>query len=320
MSIHFACERCGHAIDVPEGLAGTHGKCKHCGHHMAVPEEHAEAVGETLRLRAHDEEPARLPAHLLAAEAPLTVRPAEVAPRKKPEAVSDPDELPARSGHGRGHADDEYRLSRSGQDAHKHSSAGPPPLWVNMPTLTARFLAGRFKSLRDWLYLVSVGSLVVVLLGYLYHSRVVLHLGAAVVIASNISMLVVGIAYLVTLPFKESFWIGLANLLIPFYAVYFWITRWQRMKRPVINTISSFLPIALVGLAYLVYEEAPVVEKAVEKELPVLEEKIDKVLPVLERKADRVIEPVKDSVEKGLPSSSGTSPANEEKPSKEDDR
>lgn len=320
MSIHFACERCGHAIDVPDQLAGTHGKCKHCGHHMAVPEAHVTATGETLRLRPHEEEPARLPGHLLASEVPLTVRPSEAAPRKKPEAVSDPDEPLARTRHGRAHGDDEYRLSRSGQDEHRHSSAGPPPLWVNMPTLTARFLAGRFKTLRDWLYLVSVGSLVVVLLGYLYHSRTVLHLGAALVIASNISMLVVGIAYLVTLPFKESLWVGLANLLIPFYAIYFWVTRWPRMKRPVINTISSFLPIALVGLAYLVYEEGPAVERAVEKELPVLEEKVDKVLPELERKADRVIEPVKDTVDKELQTQPASESENDRKPPREDDR
>jgi hypothetical protein len=171
---------------------------------------------------------------------------------------------------------------------------------MNLPTLTARLVARNFRSLRDWLYLVSVGALVVVLLGYLYQSRLALHLGAAVVIAANIGMLVVGLAYLVTLPFKESLWLGLANVLVPFYAVYYWTTRWHKMKRPVLNTAGSFLPIALVALAYLVYKEAPVVETAIERDFPALEERVGKKLPGLEKGVDRVLGPVTESVDRDL--------------------
>jgi hypothetical protein len=297
MSIRFVCERCGHEMDVPDGLAGVHGKCKHCGHHLTVPEHEAAGADTGLRLREAAEEPPRLPAHLLAAEAPLTVRAAEAEPRRRPEAVSEPDETPPAPEHRRGRAGDQYGLADGGRDTRPHSSAGPPPLWVNLPTLTARLLARNFRTLRDWLYVVSVGALVVVLLGYLYHSRLVLHLGAAVVIASNISMLVVGFAYLVMLPFKESFWIGMANVFVPFYAVYYWVTRWPKMKRPVLNTLGSFVPILLVGLAYLVWKEAPVVERAIEKELPALEERLEKKLPALEKGVDRVLPAAPDPLE-----------------------
>lgn len=296
MSIRFVCEHCGHPIDVPDRLGGVHGKCKHCGHSVIVPEGHAEAPEPEpdggLRLRAIADEPARVAPHLLAAEVPLNVRPATAEPKRKPEAVSDPDEALANLGR----ADDDYDVSNEGQIPRRRSSAGPPPLWVNLPTLTARFFASKFRSLRDWLYVVSIGALVIVLLGYLYHSRTVLHLGAVLVVASNISMLVVSIAYLVTLPFKESLWIGLANVLVPFYAVYYWSTRWHRMKRPVINTFKSFVPILLVGVAYLIWEEAPVIEK----ELPALEERIEGKLPKLEKAVDGALKPAEDSVKRGF--------------------
>ena len=110
--------------------------------------------------------------------------------------------------------------------------------------------------------------MVLVLYGYLFSARPVLHLGATVVVLANGGMLAVGLAYLVSLPFKESLWHGLANLLIPFYAVYYWATRWPRLRRPVRNTVAAFLPILLVGLAYLAYEEAPVVEEEIRRELP----------------------------------------------------
>jgi hypothetical protein len=123
-------------------------------------------------------------------------------------------------------------------------------------------------------------------------------LGAALVIASNIGMLVVGVAYLVTLPFKESLKLGLANVFVPFFAVYYWYSRWPRMKRPVINTVSSFLPIALVGLAYLVYEEGP----EVEKELPVLEQKLEQEFAPLEKKFEEAVDGAKGSARRELPS------------------
>src|SRR5262249_44970318 len=143
----------------------------------------------------------------------------------------------------------------------RHSSAGPPPLWTLLPSMTARLVASYFRRIRDWLYVVSLAFLVVVLLGYLFHWKLVLHLGVVGVIASTPGMLCVGVAHPVTLPFKESLAHGLATLLVPFYAIYSWATRWPRMKTPVYKTLGSFVPIALVVPAYAPYEEAPAVER-----------------------------------------------------------
>jgi hypothetical protein len=172
------------------------------------------------------------------------------------------------------------------------SSVGPPPFWTLLPTLTARFLASQFRRLRDRLYVVSLFFLVLVLIGYLFQVKLLLHIGALGVIATNIGMLCAGVAYLVTLPFKESLRHGLANLLIPFYAIYYWTSRWPRMKTPVYRTLGSFLPVLLVAIAYLVYEEAPAVEQTLEREVPTLEKVLENDSPALDRKVEQVLEPL----------------------------
>jgi DNA-directed RNA polymerase subunit RPC12/RpoP len=297
MSIVFLCERCGHRFDVDDDLAGKRARCKHCGHVLVIP-------APALRLRPVDgQEPARVADHLLAPPAGLTVRPAEAEPRRKPQAVSDPDSdsaagsQPARHG---GTA----RAARGSEaypvlDPHRlsevHSSLGPPPRWTLLPSLTARFATRRLRRLRDWLYVVSLAFLVMVLIGYLFQLKILLHLGALGVIAANIGMLATGVVYLVALPFRESLLQGLANLIIPFYAIYYWTTRWPRMKTAVFRTLGAFVPILLVAVAYLAYEEAPVVESTIEKEVPALEKAIETQVPALDQRLERVLEPLEKS-------------------------
>jgi hypothetical protein len=304
MSIPFVCDRCGHAIDVDDRMAGLHGTCKHCGHRLVVPSAHRgprAAPGEApLRLRPLEgDEPPRVADHLLAHPAPLAIRPAEAEPRRRPQAVSDPDPGPA-AAPARPSPRDDYNVLDPYHLSRTRSSLGPPPVWWLLPVMTARFISHRLRGLRDRLYVVSLFFLVLVLIGYLFQLKLLLHLGAVGVIAANISMLATGLAYLVTLPFKESLRHGLANLLIPFYAIYYWTTRWPRMRTPVYRTLGAFLPIALVGLAYLVYEEGPAVEQAIEKEVPALEKAIDDRVPALERKVDDLLQPL----EKAAPPSS----------------
>ena len=105
--------------------------------------------------------------------------------------------------------------------------------------------------------------------------KALLHLGVVIAIASNMSMFVVGMSYLLTLPFKEGLRYGLANVLIPFYAIYYWYSRWPKMKAPVKKTIGSFLPIFLATTAFFLYEDGPKLLEAGEKGLPIIEEKIE---------------------------------------------
>lgn len=304
MSIHFQCEQCGHAIEVDDHLGGKHGKCKHCGHPVVVPTPKAVEVeaGPGLRLRPLEgNEPTEALSHLLAAPPPLKVRASEADPRVIAAMISEADAPPLT--HGR--SAENYAVTDPFHVTRTHSSTGPPPLWKLFPTMSARWVARNLRTLRDWLYVASVGSLVLVLIGYLFQWKTLLHLGALGVVASNISMLYVGLAYLISLPFKESLGQGLANLLIPFYAVYYWSTRWSRMKTAVYKTAGSFLPIALVGLAYFIYEEAPVVEAAVKKRLPTLEKRIERATSKLEAKADATLGPLEERVPLLKPESEG---------------
>jgi hypothetical protein len=310
MSISFVCEHCGHPIDVDDRLAGTRGTCKHCQRPLVVPARgdgrgHGHEVGEDatglpLRLRRLEgEEPPRVAERLLVRPSPLTIRPAEAEPRPRPVAVSDPDADPAtrrEGGHPGTGAPHDYSVLDPYHVSESHSSTGPPPFWMLLPTLTARFFARQFRILRDRLYVVSVFFLVMVLIGYLFQAKILLHLGAVGVIAANIGMLGAGIAYLVTLPFKESLWLGLANLLIPFYALYYWTTRWPQVKTAVSRTLGSFLPILLVAIAYIVYKEAPAVEQALEKKIPALEKVLEEQVPALDRKVGQVLEPLERKV------------------------
>ncbi|WP_406694979.1 hypothetical protein V5E97_28445 [Singulisphaera sp. Ch08] len=294
MSIRFQCEQCGHSIDVDDRLEGKHGKCKHCGHSVVVPAHHKEEeASPALRLRPlTGEEPTEALGKLLSAPPPLKVRAAESDPRIIAEMISEPDAPPL--SHGR--PSDNYTVTDPHHLTRAQSSSGPPPLWKLFPTMSARWLARNLRTLRDWLYVASVACLVLVLIAYLFQWKTLLHLGALGVVASNISMLYVGLAYLISLPFKESLGHGLANLLIPFYAIYYWSTRWGRMKTAVYKTVGSFLPIALVGLAYLIYEEAPVVEAAIKQKLPALEKRIERATSKLEAKADSTLGPIEERV------------------------
>lgn len=284
MSIQFTCEKCGHAIGVDERFAGKHGVCKHCGHALVVPAD------APLLLRPTEKEPAGLHGHLLDPHAPLTVRSAAAEPHIRPEAISGPDE-PGAARHG------DYAMRATGKE--RHSSAGPPPFWVNAPTLLARSVARRLRTLRDWIYLISVAALVLALLGFLFKDKSLLHVGVVIAIAANIGILAVGLAYLVTLPFKEGLGYGLANLLIPFYAVYYWSTRWPRMKPAVQKTFGAFVPILLATVAFFSYEEGPKLVEAGAREAPILEEKIEEGVKKLDvgpiQQLEKRIEGVVDS-------------------------
>ena len=139
------------------------------------------------------------------------------------------------------------------------------PLNPHYETRLARFLARRLRSVRDWLYLASLGLMVVALIGFLIKNKQVLHLAWVGVFAANILMLVDGILYLMVVPFRDSLARGLGTLLIPPYTVVYWVKHWDRMRKPVLSTIGSFTPIFLVGLAYVLYEESPVILDKVER-------------------------------------------------------
>jgi hypothetical protein len=285
MAIRFACEQCRHPFDVDDELAGMKGRCKHCGHIMIIPEPEGGASSGSFRLRPLDPDDSAGHHHLLESRGPaLELRPAESEPDVNLDVISMPPAA-AHAAANRGDASSDYVVVGNATEV-QAAEAAPPIPWTVVFLQFARFVSGNLLAARNWLYVVSLTFLGMALYGYVFQFKTLLHVGALGVIATNIGMLVVGVFYLVSLPFKEGPVYGFANMLCPPYAVYYWVTRWGKMKTPVLKTASSFLPILLVAIAYLVYTEAPVVEKVVEEKGAKLEEELDRALPNLEQKLD----------------------------------
>lgn len=272
MSIRFVCQHCRHPIEVDDALHGRHGKCKHCGHALVVPDESGLSNNPGLRLRPPDEnEPVRGLGHLLDSPEPLSLQSAPPERENWSKSVSRPDERLASSGPAR------YRVTAL-RGPRRGRRSGPTPLWLRLPSTSARLIARLLRKARDFLYLISVASLVAVLLGFVFKAKTAMHVGAAVIVPVNGWMLCVALAYLVTLPFKENLGQGLACLFVPGYIFYYWIKHWKQMRRPVLNTLFAFVPMLLLALAYLFYVEEPVIKSTLDRELPRLEHQVDKEL------------------------------------------
>lgn len=274
MSIPFHCEQCGQPAEVDEGPAGNRRQCQHCGASLTVPVAEPPAALASLRLRPLESDDPVAAASLLHATHPdPQLRATDAEPDVKVEGVSAPPRADRQEPES-----PPYEVLAADND-HELEPRSPIPRGVVF-LRAARFISGELLSLRNWLYVVSVLFLVIALCGFLFKWPLWLRLGAVGVVLANAGMFLVGLIYLISLPFKEGPLYGLANLFPP-YAVYYWATRWPRMRGPVLKTLSSFTPILLVALAYLCYKEAPVVERAVEDRLPAVEQKLDETLPSL---------------------------------------
>jgi hypothetical protein len=246
MPIHFACERCGHPIDVGDQFAGLEGRCKHCGHRTRVPDRTASAPDASgLRLRALEREETGFEPDPEKDHGPLLY------------GVLDPDGFEAGSWW-------PFRMRKGAQPT----------------TRLARFFARLLRWLRDWLYVLSIIFLALAVLGFVSKNRPLLHVGAVGVLATNLGMLVAGVVYLGSLPFTDGLTAGLAALFLPPYTIYYWVTHWRRMRKPVINTLRSFAPVFLIGLAYVFYEESPVIKRRA-KEIERVIERQEKALEKL---------------------------------------
>jgi hypothetical protein len=256
MAIRFSCERCGHSIELDDEFAGRTGHCTHCGHTMTVPDAHpAEAVTQS----ADEHGPHLRP--LVSAITPEEDRDPRLAPATnvmvRPLA---PDEAARLKAHVDKDLDardqrapavlDPYHYERPSRRFH---------LSAHYETRLARFLARILRLVDQWLYLVSVVFFAAVVFGFVFKNRAVLHIGAVGIIVTNLVMLVDAMAYLLVLPFRDSLVKGMSVILLPPYAIYYWVTRWDRMRKPVLTVLRSFTPILLVGLAYFFYEEAPLI-------------------------------------------------------------
>jgi hypothetical protein len=87
-----------------------------------------------------------------------------------------------------------------------------------------------FESIPGWAYLVCGGVFVAMLIGAVF-SKAVAGILMILVLLASLIMMVVGSIGLLVVPFFESVVCGLMALFVPFYGLYYVITRWDDMKK-----------------------------------------------------------------------------------------
>jgi hypothetical protein len=218
----FFCPNCGKRFDREESLAGRKARCKDCQHVFVIP-----AAADHRTAHAARSQPG-----------PSSARSANLAPNRT---VDDPYEieetpslLPVPYGEAEPGAD---------SDALPHTRRSGPV------KKKARRTGGNDFAWVGPLTLGGIGLEVVLLLLFGTFTYAGFSTAAAVIISIMgivyTAMLVTGSILCCVVPFFESVMHGLLYLFVPFYSLYYLITRWPAMKRPFTLLLSvSVLPIA----------------------------------------------------------------------------
>ncbi|MEO6807686.1 MAG: hypothetical protein ABI353_01050, partial [Isosphaeraceae bacterium] len=240
MSITFPCSQCGQRYQVDESLTGKRMKCKKCETVMKIPASNPSA-------------PTRPPLQTFgtaASPAPPPPKPAARRPAPPPPAdrftIDD--------------VEDPYGL-----DSAPLPSVAPKPMddWDD-ELLPARATIARAKpssskskgsrsdgdvmdAVSKWTAIVGCGALgvfiLLTLIGvFVIPYRGVLLLGMVMsVVALLVAMVMIGTGAIwgLVLSFMESALCGLLYLFLPFYGLYYIITRWDEMRRPVLLNLAG---------------------------------------------------------------------------------
>ena len=210
MTIAFPCEKCGYRFEVDGNLAGKKCKCKHCGHVFVIPVPRA------------------------AAGVPRVAQAAAPRPETRPTARTKPDPIPTVDPYG---LDDEPVASpatsrpaiRELDDEDFVAPRSFVPLKSNAGKAKARSGGSFLGAIPVWVYLAVAAVFVVT--GFL----ALVNGTAAVVFTVLIGVTIftlwaVGTTGLIVVPFGESAACGLMNLFLPFYGLYYLVTRWDAMR------------------------------------------------------------------------------------------
>ena len=222
MAHTFFCPNCGKRFDREESVAGKRARCKDCQHVFVIPA----VAGQRLAPAARSQ------------------------PRPSPARSATP--TPSRP------ADDPYGLDESrslppARNPYAEPDEGSVALQPIRPgTPVKRKPRRRGGNAFAWLGPVTAGGIALELillpiLGYLTYAEspasatVVFEILRAVFIGMNVLIAVVTLI----LPFFESARQGLLCLFVPFYSLYYLITRWTAMKRPFFCSLCvNALPLA----------------------------------------------------------------------------
>lgn len=250
MSITFWCDRCGKEFRTSEGLAGKKAKCKQCGHAFIIPS--ASALSQ--RPAAPTTRPKPSPTDYVDPYADLDDDPyaiEEPALRAKPFTYDEDDDLPPppraprpQSGGARPHR-------RRIADGYQIFDVIPGTVFLSVLGVLALFGVVAVFAPKIGAPLLIGGIVLTILPIYLY-----------------------AMAGFLILPFRESALHGLACMFVPFYPLYYLVTRWEVMRGPFLNSLACVGMVIVMGVFVPVIasmSKAPgdrIVAEAVEVEKP----------------------------------------------------
>lgn len=249
MSVKVACTGCGKSFNAPDQYAGKKVKCKVCGTAFRVPGPAAETPRAGMVAK---------PSPVRAAAAPRSS--AAAAATRKPEPVAAP--VPA--------DDDQGEYDLSGDDWSTLQPAAPAPTYApstvspaaapvyapptgapagrgTMFPSTAQPMSARHNAVADgqgmhWLMKVQIGAFALPVLLLVLGKMIPAMATAGILLASLVAMAFIlwgQIGVLMTAA-QEGGVCVLLYLFIPFYPIYFILTRFEEVSHHVIRTVAGF--------------------------------------------------------------------------------
>lgn len=261
MTIAFPCENCGNRFEVDGALAGKKCRCKKCGHVFVIPVPHRPAgtpapppspSPSRPPLRTFDSTgQATSPDGARPRAAAPTPRTSRLDPPPRPKPAPAPPPVP-------NFLDDDDPYAIGDEPAPVLTRLGAPPPGADEEFLPPRGpkpapsapkkkkkkrTAGSwFENVPGWAWLAVVGTYGLLFLLALASSTMA-GVFAVVMGLTIVGLYLVGGIGMLVVPFRESVVCGLLYLFLPFYALYYLITRWQDMRPWFLTSLSG------VGLA-----------------------------------------------------------------------
>jgi hypothetical protein len=238
MAILVVCDECSCEYQVDAKHAGRKFRCKHCGTAVTVPGTMKKAGSSPPSSTTKKPAPSKKAA---ASEqpAPPTRKPK---PRPKP-AVEQPQPDDEWEDYGEDNGEEELELppaksttpKKSKKSKKKRKSAGSP-----------------FGALAGGNWVTTLGAVSAIALVLLLALSFV-HQGFALLFAIctgliSVGLLLVGGIWSLVIPFRESVVCGLCYLFVPFYALYYLISRWDEMWKPWVMQIGASVMLLLLAV------------------------------------------------------------------------
>jgi hypothetical protein len=195
----FFCGKCGKRFDVNPALIGKRARCGDCQHVFLIPDLEPAPAAQASAYRSEHHDPPPSPPPAVPSFA-RDLLAEQVLPERPGKPVST----------------GKKRRRRSGDECY---------LWVGSATLCGAIAGGVFVVI--WLLARAGGS----------ESLSVIGIGGIGFVGIALCML--GNLICLITPFRESFVCGLLYIFMPFYHLYYLITRWEAMKRPFIMILAG---------------------------------------------------------------------------------